>query len=435
MSTFARLRATLIRLKNHQSCGELALSDYPLDPLPDFRPEPLQKGDHLAICGDSLTEQRLYSVLIETYLAACRPDLEISVRQFGWSGEKAGEFLRRQHADVLRFRPTIATVLYGMNDSRYMPYAPEIAGEFRENLAAILQNFHAAGCRILLGSPTIIGAVPDWVKTARGSRHDLNLTLCRLRNVAGHLAQDLRISFADHFRAMLEAHFDATSRFGPDFRIAGQDGVHPDWAGQAIIGYGFLVKLGLVRELAAFTLNATTGEAAASEGHQILSNSSCHLHLRSTRFPFDPGNGPPDDSNSLRAGLDLTNFPTELNRFTFRIIAPQATAYEVMWGTETRRFSAERLTTGISLAEAFPSHPLTSAFHQIWTAVAAKQAYETRQHKEFLTAPDGSPERETAFTMTESTLSRYISAIASARKAIDHEITITPWNAEDHLGS
>ena len=48
----------------------------------------LKKGDRLAIVGDSITEQKMYSVLIESYLTACMPELEITARQYGWSGEK-----------------------------------------------------------------------------------------------------------------------------------------------------------------------------------------------------------------------------------------------------------------------------------------------------------------------------------------------------------
>ena len=49
----------------------------------------LKKGDRLAICGDSITEQKMYSRIMEDYLTMCVPELKITVRQFGWSGEKA----------------------------------------------------------------------------------------------------------------------------------------------------------------------------------------------------------------------------------------------------------------------------------------------------------------------------------------------------------
>ena len=46
----------------------------------------LKKGDRLAICGDSITEQKLYSRIMEDYLTMCAPQLKVTVRQFGWSG-------------------------------------------------------------------------------------------------------------------------------------------------------------------------------------------------------------------------------------------------------------------------------------------------------------------------------------------------------------
>src|ERR1700759_628245 len=44
----------------------------------------LKEGDRLAIIGDSITEQKMYSRIIETYLTVCVPDLKITARQFGW---------------------------------------------------------------------------------------------------------------------------------------------------------------------------------------------------------------------------------------------------------------------------------------------------------------------------------------------------------------
>src|ERR1700685_4219908 len=82
----------------------------------------LRENDRLAICGDSITEQRMYSRIMETYLTVAMPELHIKTRQYGWSGEQAEGFLHRMTNDVLRFYPTIATTCYGMNDHHYRPY-------------------------------------------------------------------------------------------------------------------------------------------------------------------------------------------------------------------------------------------------------------------------------------------------------------------------
>ncbi len=84
----------------------------------------------------------MYSRIIETYLTVCVPQLEITVRQFGWSGETAAGFERRMVNDCIRFEPTIATLFYGMNDHRYRPLSnPRCAGHTRLWLSQTGQIF------------------------------------------------------------------------------------------------------------------------------------------------------------------------------------------------------------------------------------------------------------------------------------------------------
>ena len=87
----------------------------------------MKPNDSLAICGDSITEQKLYSVFIEDYLLMCQPVGGVQTMQFGWSGEKADGFLARMENDVLRFKPRVATTCYGMNDGLYQQLTDAIA--------------------------------------------------------------------------------------------------------------------------------------------------------------------------------------------------------------------------------------------------------------------------------------------------------------------
>src|SRR5580704_6670641 len=115
------------------------------DYIDKFHPTPapppihhfLKANDRLAICGDSITEQRMYSRIMETYLSVCVPELNVSVRQYGWSGEKAPGFLARMTNDCLRFNPTIATTCYGMNDHEYRAYEDRIGQAYRKYEMAI----------------------------------------------------------------------------------------------------------------------------------------------------------------------------------------------------------------------------------------------------------------------------------------------------------
>ena len=401
------------------------LAAYVLEPAPETTGLILKKGDRLAICGDSITEQKQYSALLETYLTACLPELEITSRQYGWSGEAAGGFLKRMRNDVLRFAPTIATTCYGMNDFRYVPYDEGIAAEFRKNQTAIVDAFQESGCRVVLGSPGIIDSVPHWVKSAKGTQLDLNLSLSRFRNIGVEIARAEKVAFADLYRPMLLADHAAKKRFGPDFKVAGGDGVHPGWAGQVVMAYGFLKALGVDGDLGSVTYDEASGKATAANGHEIVATANGRISLRSTRLPFCPGPGATDRADSIRAGLGLLPFDDDLNRFIFKMTAPQAPNYTVTWGEQTRTYSAAELQAGINLAKDFDANPLVPAFDRILKAVTKKQEYETRQIKTLVHGPEGAVDAEATFALTEKARAPLEQAIRDARRAEEHTILVT----------
>src|SRR5580658_9533078 len=140
----------------------------------------LRPGDRLAICGDSITEQRMYSRIMETYLTVALPELNITTRQYGWSGEQASGFLARMDNDVLRFNPTVATTCYGMNDHHYKPYEPAIGQAYASNMVDIVLAFKKAGTRVVIGSPGCMGLTkPPWGGNfVQGTALERNANLC-----------------------------------------------------------------------------------------------------------------------------------------------------------------------------------------------------------------------------------------------------------------
>lgn len=402
------------------------LAAYVLDPAPQPVGMMLKQGDRLAICGDSITEQKQYSLIIESYLTACLPELEITCRQYGWSGEQASGFLKRVKNDVLRFKPTIATTCYGMNDFRYVPYDEAIAAEYRDNLTTVARVFKESGCRLILGSSGIIDSVPSWVKTARGTQQDLNLALSKFRNIALGVAKAEQTGFADVYQPMLLADFEAKRKFGPGFKVAGKDGVHPGWAGQVIMARAFLKAMGVSGDIGTITWDASSDKATATDGHEIRACSGGRLSLRSTKLPFSPGPGDATRDDSIRAGLALVPFDDELNRFILKITSPKAAAYTITWGGVSKRHTAAELEGGISLAKEFDNHPLTPAFQEIWNAILAKQTYETRQIKLLAHGPEGAADADATFALTEKARAPLAAAVRAACKPVDHEIVIAP---------
>jgi lysophospholipase L1-like esterase len=398
--------------------------------LPQKAPRPsgllLRAGDRLAICSDSITEQKMYSRILETYLTVCVSDLAVTVRPYGWSGERAAGFLARMTNDCLRFQPTVATTCYGMNDHEYRAYQDRIGRTYREKSTAIVQAFKAHGVRVVLGSPGCLGKVPPWAQNNQATVEEMNLSLGELRHLGIAIAQQEQVGFADVFWPMLTAGLAAQQLHGPDFAVAGKDGVHPGWAGHAVMAYAFLKALGLDGEIGTFRVDWARQQATVSAGHERLALADGTLEIRSHRYPFCAPAGELSRDDNVRAGLALVPFDQELNRLMLVIQNGTAARYRVTWGSESRVFDAEQLGKGINLAHDFPVNPFGIAFAKVDAAVAAKQAYETRQIKDLFHGPEGKTDPEMTAQLTEKVRDPLAAAIREAFVPVTHTIRIAP---------
>ena len=416
--------------------GEIGLDRF--RPLKAPRPAgpALKPGDRLAICGDSITEQKMYSRLMEDYLTVCVPELKVQVRQYGWGGERAGGFLARMTNDCLHFKPTIATTCYGMNDHEYRPYEARIGRAYCSNTIAVIEAFKDNGIRVILGSPGCVCKLP---KNARGTVEDLNLSLCELRNLDLEMARDEHVGFADVFWPMITAGATAQRVFGADFAIAGKDGVHPGWAGHTVMAFAFLKALGLDGDIGTFTVDLKHNTLVVSKGHQVLNAMNGTFEIKSTRYPFCPcverGQGGPDYpvcdadptlDNSIQAALRLVPFNEQLNRLLLVARNGKAQRYKVTWGAAARVFSRRELAEGVNLAAEFPCNPFCPAFGQVDAAVAAKQAFETKQVKEVLQGAEGKADFPAAAKRTEKERDSLVQAIKAAFVPVTHVLAIEP---------
>ncbi len=392
---------------------------------PDRQGTLIQRGDRLAICGDSITEQKMYSRIMETYLTVCVPQLDVTVRQFGWSGERAPGFYARMANDVLRFRPTLATTCYGMNDHRYQPYTEEIGRVYRDNALAIIKDFKRQGVRVIQGSSGTVGKIPSWVRSAKGSVQDLNLGLLELRNIDVLLAQQEQVGFADIFLPMLVQGFYAQQTHGKDFMVSGKDGVHPGWAGQLVMAYAFLEAMGLEGDIARIDLDATTQRATVSQNHTLVSAKDNTWVLESHAYPFC-ATGVLGNDSSLRSGMSLVPFNERLNRFVLVVQNLSSGRYEVSWGDAVHIYTSEALSEGVNLAADYPVNPFSKAFEQVDNAVAKKQAYETRQVKTLFHGPEGRADMDATVALTEKTRAPLVKAVYTTFKPVKHRIHIVP---------
>jgi len=239
-SATARVQSKAAKIQTNASkVGTGSWEDFQPVKAPKITGLILKPGDRLAICGDSITEQRMYSRLMEDYLTMCVPQLQISVRQYGWSGEQVPGFLARMTNDCLRFQPTVATTCYGMNDFGYRPFEASIGQTYQANSTKMVEAFKANAVRVVLGSPGCVSKVPTWTKSDNFTTKDLNLSLCQMRNLDVSVAKREQVRFADVFWPMLSGGSVGQQAYGTNYGIPGNDGVHPHWAGHTVMAMRF----------------------------------------------------------------------------------------------------------------------------------------------------------------------------------------------------
>lgn len=386
----------------------------------------LRKGDRLAIIGDSITEQRMYSRLIETYLTACTPDLEITARQYGWSGEKTDGFLRRMDNDCLRFDPTVATLCYGMNDARYRPFDVTNGKWYEDHYTAIVRKLKASGSRVVVGSPGCSGKIATWVQSRVGTLEEHNQNLCALRDIAIGVAEREQVAFADVFWPMYQANVIAPGLYQGDgsrrYELVGRDGIHPDWAGHAIMAYAFLRALGLDGDLGTITVDLDGGTATAENGHRVDSFEDGKLRVTSSRYPFCAP-GPIDRDDSVRSGMTFVPFDDELNRLVLKVTGLKGIA-TITWGGHSRTFSPAQLSEGVNIAAEFTDNPFCDAFARVSEAVAEKQEFETYQVKRVFHGPAGRQDIDKAVAETERERQPLAEAVRASVRPIQHTIEI-----------
>ena len=188
----------------------------------------------------------------------------------------------------------------------------------------------------------------------------------------------------------------------------------------------FLSAMGVDGNVGTITMDAASGTATAGDGHTVRADGPGKLIVSSARWPFCAPEGAVNTHETIRAGMALTDFNNKFNRFQFKVnglTTPQAT---VTWGSASKDFTAAQLQAGINLAAEFPVNPFSAPFEKLWNAIAARQAYETKQIKDIFHGSEGKADMEAAVKKTEAERAPLAAAVKAAIHPLEHAITLTP---------
>lgn len=337
----------------------------------------VKDGDRVAIVGDSITEQKLYSKFMEAYLLACTGIKDVKVFQFGWGGEKAPGFVARMENDAYPWSPTVVTTCYGMNDGGYRQYDEKAVGEpYRQSMEKIVKAFKEKGVKVVVGAP---GVVDSKTYTRGCGAKVYNENLGELAKLDKAIAAENGEAFADVHSAMVDAMAKAKAALGDAYPVAGGDGVHPGANGHLVMAYAFLKAMGFDGRIASIEID-WNGKAAVSEGHKILEQAKGSVEIESSRYPFCHF-GDEKDANGTVSILPFVPFQNDLNRFELKVKNLPGAKAEIDWGGQKKTFSREELEKGVNLSSEFVKNPFSEQFGKLLAAITAKQAFETTMIK------------------------------------------------------
>src|SRR5262245_56747695 len=121
----------------------------------------LKDGDTVVFYGDSITDQRLYTTFTETYVLTRFPKLKVTFVHSGWGGDRVtggggGPIDTRLARDVYTYKPTVMTIMLGMNDASYRAFDQGIFDTYRKGYEHIVASVkkNAPGIRMTLIQPS-----------------------------------------------------------------------------------------------------------------------------------------------------------------------------------------------------------------------------------------------------------------------------------------
>lgn len=209
----------------------------------------LQKNDKILFIGDSITDYGRgrgedlflgcgYPAHVAGRLAVKYPELNLQFVNRGTSGDRTSDLQARWEEDCLRFKPTVVSILVGINDvwRRYDSNSPTTENQFEENYRDLLtQVKERLGAKIVIMEPYVLPIPDDRLQW----REDLDPKIQVIRR----LAQEFASAYVP-----LDGIFTSAS-FKASMAVWLPDGVHPTYAGHGLIAQSWLEAVGADRSL------------------------------------------------------------------------------------------------------------------------------------------------------------------------------------------
>ena len=356
----------------------------------------LHDGDRVVFYGDSITEHRHYAAFVETYVVTRFPGLRVAFVNSGVGGDTvaggpAGPIQVRLERDIVAQKPTVLTIMLGMNDAKYRAFDEPLFQAYKSGLEHIVTTAKSElpGIRITLAAPSPFDDVTQPPQFPGG----YNGVLVRYGQYVRELAQRDTLGFADLNAPLVSVLSKALAADSEAARRIISDRVHPAAAGHLIMAEALLKSWNAPSLVTAVSIDAPADRVAHAENTQVSefrSDSGLHWVQKDGALPFPMDKADP----AIALVLRCSDAVEALDQENLQVSGLAGGRYLLkIDDQEIGTFSSSQLGNGINLAElATPMtkqaeivHGLTLKRHNVravrWRLVQVALEDENLAHK------------------------------------------------------
>jgi lysophospholipase L1-like esterase len=313
----------------------------------------LRDGDRVVFYGDSITDQRLYTVFVEDYVVTRFPRMNVRFVHSGWGGDRVsggggGPIDRRLERDVIAYRPTVMTIMLGMNDASYRPYDPEVFQRYSQGYQRMVEKVKQAlpGLRLTLIQPSPF----DDVTRAPGFEGGYNAVLVRYGRFVRELGSRQGAAVADLNSSVVAALEKARDLDVENAQKIVPDRVHPGPAGHLLMAAALLKAWNAPAVVSAVSIDAGAKRVTRQENTRITDlrgDPSLSWTQKDDSLPMPLDQGDPVVKLALRA----SDVEQSLNQQPLQVTGLPAARYSLkIDGEPVGTYTREQLSEGVNLA-------------------------------------------------------------------------------------
>jgi lysophospholipase L1-like esterase len=314
----------------------------------------LHPEDVVVFYGDSITDQRLYTTFVETFVVTRYPRLTVRFVHSGWGGDRVtggggGRIDSRLERDVLVYKPTVMTVMLGMNDGNYKPFDEATFQVFCDGYEHIVKFMKDAipGLRMTVIDPSPYDDVTREPLFPGG----YNAVLLKYGEYLRTFAQRNNLDFADLNTRLVKALERANATDPAKALKILPDRVHPGASGHLLMAASLLETWGATPTVTTVEIDAAAvkvKDAVNTTVSGLESKDSLSWTQKDEALPMPIAR---NDATMMLA-VESSDFREKFNQETLRVTGLDAPAYWLtINGRTIGKFTGEALATGVNLAE------------------------------------------------------------------------------------